>query len=90
MSKDTLITSILVEILTNHGRGILLELLSNWNFYELSQFIDNDELRIIAEKKYGVNLPIVKHVMNKNVDRISKDSSEFRKTVRGERVGKLG
>ncbi len=90
MSKDTLITSILVEILINHGRGILLELLSNWNLYELSQFIDNDELRITTEKKYEVNLPIVKPVMNNDVDRISKDSSEFRKTVRGERVGKLG
>lgn len=90
MSEDTLITAILVEILTNHGKGVLLELLSNWNLYELSQFIVNDDLRITTEKKYEAGLPIVELVMDDNVDRISKDSSEFRKTVRGERVGKLG
>jgi len=90
MSEDTLITSIVVEILANHGKGVLLELLSNWNLYELSQFIVNDVLRITAEKKYEAGLPIVKPVTNNNADRISKDSSEFRKTVRGERIGKLG
>ena len=90
MSEDTLITKILIEILTNHGKGVLLELLSNWNLYELSQFIVNDDLRITAEKKYEACLPIVELVMDNNVDRISEDSSVFRKTVRGERVGKLG
>jgi len=90
MSDNTLVTSILVEVLVNLGREKLMELVSNWSLSELKRLVADDALIERFEERYKEGLPRVEAVTLSNVDRLSHESGEFRKTVRGEMAGRLG
>ncbi len=89
MSNNTVITSILAHIFKREGKAGVLNL--------VREGVSNYYRKIIAPElvsRYeGILLkepPVLELVTDDNLRRLSLESSEFRKRVRGEAVGKLG
>jgi hypothetical protein len=65
-------------------------MLQNWNPQALKQSPVDSTLLNRFFMLYPKALPKVQIVTQSNMESLSKESSEFRKKVRGEAVGKLG
>jgi energy-converting hydrogenase A subunit R len=89
MSHHTIVTSILAEIFNRHGKEAVLGLADNWSPSKLESLCSHSfikELEIFSPDK----IPIVKRVTVDSRNQLIQESSLFRKTVRGEAIGKLG
>jgi energy-converting hydrogenase A subunit R len=89
MSHHTIVTSILAEIFNQHGKEAVLELADNWSPSKLQSLCSHSlikELKFFSPHKTS----IVKRITVENRKRLMQESSLFRKTVRGEAIGKLG
>jgi len=89
MSHHTVVTSILAEIFKKYGKEAILELVDNWSSSAL-QSLCNPFLVRELERLTLDRMPIVKRITADNKDRLMRESSLFRKTVRGEAIGRLG
>jgi len=88
VSSSALITALLAYIFNVKGRHGVLELAEGWP-EKLKDYSDHLLYRRFLEE-FRRNMPIVEVVTKENRERITKLSSEFRKKVRGEKVGSLG
>jgi energy-converting hydrogenase A subunit R len=90
MSENNVVTAVLADVFLNQGKEAAVQLVKNWNLHALK---DSKASPVVLERLFDVfpaALPKVVTVTAKNMDALSKESSEFRKKVRGEAVGKLG
>jgi energy-converting hydrogenase A subunit R len=89
LSNDATVTSVLAEAFHHHGRKGVLGLVRAWSYAGLRRFcssiLQNRMLQL-----YPKNLPKAEIITSANKERLMKESSAFRKTVRGETVGGLG
>jgi energy-converting hydrogenase A subunit R len=90
MSDNNLVTAILADKFLKSGKDPTLRLVGNWgdNFLKSSD-IESSLLEHFLSLCSDV-LPKVQIVTQENMEMLSKESSEFRKQVRGEAVGRLG
>jgi hypothetical protein len=65
-------------------------MLENWNREALQKSTANSLLLDRLFTLYPVALPKIQIVKTENMETIVKESSEFRKKVRGEAIGRLG
>jgi energy-converting hydrogenase A subunit R len=91
ISSNTVITSVLAETFSTAGRDGVLNLVENWDtdFLRRSGYV-HDYLVREVERTFPDRLPTVERITFNNIDWLSKESSAFRKTVRGEQIGSLG
>lgn len=89
ISGDTAITSMLAEAFSSQGKEGTLRLIKEWNsgFKRSCRIPEGQEK---TSKVFSGGLLQVEQVTAENVERLSKESSIFRRTVRGESIGKLG
>ena len=89
LSGNTIVTSVFAEVFCKSGKEEALNLVSSWNPHELKKYcsplIYRRMLRI-----FGDIFPQVEIVTDDNVERLIGESSVFRKSVRGEAIGRLG
>jgi energy-converting hydrogenase A subunit R len=89
MSEDAIITAILADAFKEYGKGFVIKLIDDWKPSTLEKFSLAQPL-----KKHFLNLrekfPRAEIVKSENRERLMKESTAFRKTVRGEAIGKLG
>ena len=89
MSHHTCITTVLAEVFNSFGKRKILDLADDWTLDMIKSFCSPSLFekyeRIVAEKPVRVE-----KVTSSNMEKIASESSAFRKTVRGEAVGKLG
>jgi energy-converting hydrogenase A subunit R len=90
MSENNIVTAVLTDVFLNHGKPQTLQMLQNWNPQALKQSPVDSTLLNRFFMLYPKALPKVQIVTQSNMESLSKESSEFRKKVRGEAVGKLG
>jgi energy-converting hydrogenase A subunit R len=90
MSENNVITAILADVFLKHGKAEALKLAKNWNAQSLKHSAVSSSLLDRLFALYPEALPKVQIVTAENMELLSKESSEFRKKVRGEAVGKLG
>jgi len=89
MSHNTVIISILADLFRKIGKKGILQLVEKRSQSSLNEICDPSLL--IRLKKLKVDeAPRVERVTPENISRLIRESTEFRKTVRGEAVGKLG
>jgi energy-converting hydrogenase A subunit R len=90
LSENSIVTAIIADLFCNRGKQETLQVLENWN---------RDALRRSAVTKlmldrlfmlYPSALPKVQIVTAENMETLASESSEFRKKVRGEAIGRLG
>jgi len=89
LSENAIIISVLADVFHKFGRDGTLKLVKNWNHDSLIKYCSEDILNELY-KLYPESLPEVKSVTKENVDKLAEESKIFRKTVRGEAIGRLG
>ncbi len=89
-SENNVVTAVLADAFLKHGRAEAVKLAKNWSAQALKESIVTPSLLDRLFKLYPKALPKVQIVTAENMELLTKESSEFRKKVRGEAVGKLG
>jgi energy-converting hydrogenase A subunit R len=90
LSGDTTVTSVLAETFSRLGKNGVLRLVNEWNPSGLQKYCAVAELRERMSNVFSSGFPQVEQVTIDNMERLIRESSVFRKTVRGEAIGKLG
>jgi len=90
LSESSIVTAVIVDVFSRFGKQQALSLVENWNRETLEKSQVNKHLLNSVLRQYPKTLPKVKIVTNQNVETLAKESSEFRKKVRGEAIGRLG
>jgi energy-converting hydrogenase A subunit R len=90
MSKNNLVTAVLADVFLNLGKKQALQLAATWSPQTLKASSVNPVLLKRFFTLHPKALPKLEIVTSKNIDTLTKESSIFRKMVRGEAVGKLG
>jgi energy-converting hydrogenase A subunit R len=90
ISDNTIITSILAEVFSRLGKEETLKKVNEWNYFELEKYCQGLKLSGNMHTHFSSNFPQVEHITTENIDCLITKSSVFRKTVRGEAIGKLG
>jgi energy-converting hydrogenase A subunit R len=90
MSENSVVTAVLAEVFLKHGKAKAIQVTSNWNTETIKKSGVGSALLNQFFTLYPKALPKVQIVTPANMETLSKESSEFRKKVRGEAVGKLG
>jgi len=90
LSGNTIVTSVLAEVFCRLGKEYVLRLVKEWNPSGLKKYCASSMLQEHMLKLYPDAFPKVETITADNRERLKKESSSFRKTVRGEAIGKLG
>jgi energy-converting hydrogenase A subunit R len=90
LSGNTTVTSVLAETFSRQGKKEVFSLVEEWGPSGLKKFCVSSELRERMSMLFPDGFPQVERVTDDNVERLKLESSVFRKTVRGEAIGKLG
>ena len=90
LSGNTIVTSVLAEAFSRLGKDQVIRLVEKWNSSGLKKYCVAPTLRERMVKLYPAAFPQVEIITADNMERLKKESSAFRKTVRGEAIGKLG
>ena len=89
-SESNLVTATLADIFCKHGKQAAVKAVEDWSIQALKNAEVNPALLAQLSTLYPDCLPKVQIVTSKNMDSIIKESSEFRKKVRGVNIGRLG
>ncbi|MGD8506320.1 MAG: HAD hydrolase family protein [Candidatus Bathyarchaeota archaeon] len=90
LSENAVVTALLADVFNKLGKQGVFKLTKTWNHQAIERFGVDSSLRERIFKLYPRQLPRVETITPGNKDRLIKESSAFRKTVRGEAIGKLG
>lgn len=91
MSENSVVTAVIADVFGSHGKQAALNLVKNWNLESLEHNgVVSLSLLDHLFTLHPQTLPKVQIVTAENMETIAKKSSEFRKKVRGEAIGKLG
>ena len=90
LSENSTVTAIIADVFCRFGKQETLGLMEKWNHEELEKSPVSPALLNLLFDRYPKELPKVKIITNENMEVLAKESSEFRKKVRGEIIGRLG
>jgi energy-converting hydrogenase A subunit R len=91
LSENNIVTATIADVFSRQGKQAALNLVENWNL----QWLEHNGVVSLSLLDhlftlYPQTLPKVQIVTPRNMELIAKESSEFRKKVRGEAIGRLG
>jgi energy-converting hydrogenase A subunit R len=89
-SESNLVTAVIVDLFCKLGKKQTLKALSSWSYDVLNKNKVDESLLKQLSALYPDVLPKVQIVTIKNMESLIKESSEFRKKIRGVAVGRLG
>jgi len=89
LSDNTIVTSVLAEVFNHYGKKGVLELVREWSYSGLKKYC-SPILQSQILQLYPKTPPKVEIITSANKERLMKESTAFRKTIRGEAVGGLG
>jgi energy-converting hydrogenase A subunit R len=90
LSNNTIVTSILADVFCRFGKNHVVKLVKEWSYPALKRYRVAPALRNRIGELYPETLPRVEMITSENKERLMKESSAFRMTVRGEAIGRLG
>jgi len=90
LSGNTIVTSVLAEAFSRLGKKWVIRMVEEWGPSGLKKYCATPALRKRMFELYPDGFPQVETITANNKERLKKESSAFRKTVRGEAIGKLG
>jgi len=90
LSGKTIVTSVLAETFSRWGKDHVFKLVEEWKPSGLKKYCATSRMRERFLKLYPKTFPKVEIITDGNLERLKKESSAFRKSVRGEAIGKLG
>ena len=89
-SENNIVTAVLADVFLNHGKAKTIEMVNTWSPETIENSLASPSILKNLLPVQSTKWPKVQTVTPKNVEVLSKESSEFRKKVRGENFGKLG
>jgi len=90
LSEDAVATALLAHAFNKFGKRFVMKLVEEWKPSTLEKFGLAQPLKRRLFRLHEKGLLRVEAVTSKNRERLMKQSSSFRQTVRGEAIGKLG
>jgi energy-converting hydrogenase A subunit R len=90
LSENNVVTGVIAELWCKLGKRETLEVLKKWSPAALKQSPLSKSVLERLFTLYPAKLPKVQIVTPENMETLIRESSEFRKKVRGEAVGRLG
>jgi energy-converting hydrogenase A subunit R len=90
LSENALVTAVLADTFNKHGKDHVFRLVKEWSHQALEKYGVASPLRESLLELYPRRLPRVELVTPENRERLMRESNAFRKTVRGEAIGRLG
>jgi len=90
LSEHSIVTAIITDVFCKFGKKHTLEFVENWSWESIKKSSVNHALIEVLSKQYPEVLPKVKIITKENMEVLAEESSEFRKKVRGEAIGRLG
>ena len=90
LSENNIVTAAIADLFFKLGKRETLHVLQNWNREPLRKTTVSRQLLNKLFALYPEALPKVQIVTAENMETLVKESSEFRKSVRGEAIGRLG
>jgi len=91
LSENNIVTAVIADVFCRQGKQAALNLVENWNLQSLQR---NGAVSLsLLDHLFSIypqTLPKVQIVTAKNMELLAKESSEFRKKVRGKSIGRLG
>jgi energy-converting hydrogenase A subunit R len=90
LSRDAMVTALLANAFNRLGKSGLLTLAKQWKPSTIAKSAIDRSLKEYSLKVYEKEFPRVELVTKRNMAGMMRESSEFRKSVRGESVGQLG
>ncbi|MFQ6094688.1 MAG: hypothetical protein ACE5NN_00955 [Candidatus Bathyarchaeia archaeon] len=89
LSNHAIITSALADVFNRFGRDALMNLARDWNLLSVKDYCSPELLERLRELYPKISLK-VEAITPSNRESLTKESVAFRKTVRGEAIGRLG
>jgi energy-converting hydrogenase A subunit R len=90
LSENSVTTAVAADLFCRLGKQQTLRVLKNWNRESLRKTAVNPLLLDRLFTLHPAALPKIQIVTAENMETLVKESSEFRKKVRGEAIGRLG
>lgn len=90
LSENSIVTAIIADVFCGLGKQETVSLVEDWNREALKKSLVSPVLLKLLFELYPRELPKVKIITSENMEVLAKESSEFRKKVRGEAIGRLG
>jgi len=90
LSGNAVVAAVLADVYNRFGNHQLMNLIRDWDISTIEKFALHQPLKQCFLRLCRKSFPRVELVTAKNVDRLMKESMAFRKTIRGEAVGRLG
>lgn len=90
LSSDSLTTAVIADVFIRFGKTEALNLVAKWSRGALKNSLVNEDLLDHFLKLYPRELPKAEIITRENMENLARQSNEFRKKVRGERIGRLG
>jgi energy-converting hydrogenase A subunit R len=91
LSENNIVIAVIADVFCRQGKQAALNLVENWNLQSLEHNgVVSLSLLDHLFSLYPQTLPKVQIVTAENMELLAKESSEFRKRVRGEAIGRLG
>jgi energy-converting hydrogenase A subunit R len=89
-SDNGIVSAIIADVFGKFGRQGVLSFAESWNREKLSKSSVSPYLLNSLFELYPKELPKVKIITSENMETLAKESSDFRKKLRGEAIGRLG
>jgi len=90
LSENSIVTAVISDVFIRFGKAQALTTANDWNRESLAKSPVNRALLDRLFKLYPNELPKVKITTHENMETLAEESSQFRKRVRGEAIGRLG
>jgi len=90
LSENAIVTAVLANVFSKFGKVQVLNLIKEWKSSMIKKIGLYQPLKEDFFKTYGKKLPRVELINSQSMEKLMHESTAFRKTVRGEAIGKLG
>jgi len=90
ISEDTLVTSILAYIFKNRGIEGVRDFVKEWGPEVVKEYCKDPILKSHINDSYFAKLPKVELISPNNINQLIEESTNFRKAIRGKKIGALG
>jgi energy-converting hydrogenase A subunit R len=90
MSENSVVTAAIADVFLRYGKRQTLLLVERWNREALGRSRVDKIVLDYLFASYSKDLPKAKIITAENMEALAEESSEFRKKVRGEAIGRLG
>jgi len=89
ISNHTIVTSVLADVFNRFGKDMVIDLVKDWRRSSLKNYCSPELFREFS-KTYEKKFLRLEAITLSNMEELTKESTAFRKTVRGEAIGRLG